>query len=63
MSKRQRKDGPNDDLVEAAEFFLPQILRFSKLSEEKRPVMLLDLPSQKISPGARQLVRDKRRIA
>lgn len=48
MSKGKRKDSPNDDLVEAAEHFLPHILRFYKRFEDKRPVMLLDLPSQKI---------------
>src|SRR3954468_13818477 len=36
----ERVDRPNDDLVESAEFFLPQILRFYKLFENKRPVML-----------------------
>jgi hypothetical protein len=44
----ERENHPNVDLVEAAEFFLPQILRFYKLFEDKRPVMLLELPSQKI---------------
>ena len=48
MSKGKRKDSPNDDLVEAAEYFLPHILMFYKRFEDKRPVMLLDLPSQKI---------------
>jgi len=28
MSTGKRKDSPNDDLVEAAEYFLPHILRF-----------------------------------
>jgi hypothetical protein len=28
MSKGKRKDSPNDDLVEAAEYFLPHILMF-----------------------------------
>jgi hypothetical protein len=46
MSKGKRKDSPNDDLVEAAEYFLPHILMFYKRFEDKRPVMLLDLPSQ-----------------
>ena len=39
---------PNDDLVEAAESFLPQILMFYGRFEDKRPVMLLELPSLKI---------------
>ena len=40
--------GPNDDLVKAAESFLPQILMFYKRFEDKRPVMLLELPSLRI---------------
>src|SRR5690349_5857473 len=44
----ERMARPNDDLVEAAEDFLPHILIFSKRFEEKRPVMLLDLQSEKI---------------
>ena len=44
----ERGARPNDDLVEAAEFFLPQILMFYRRFEDKRPVMLLELPSQKI---------------
>jgi len=48
MSKAKRKRNPNDDLVEAAENFLPHFLKFYKRFEEKRPVMLLDLQSQKI---------------
>jgi hypothetical protein len=43
-----RKNRPNDDLVGAAEAFLPHILMFYKRFEDKRPVMLLDLPSQLI---------------
>jgi hypothetical protein len=39
---------PNDDLVEAAESFLPQILMFYGRFEDKRPVMLLELPSLRI---------------
>ena len=38
----------NDDLVAAAESFLTQILMFYKRFEEKRPVMLLELPSLRI---------------
>src|SRR5208337_1043919 len=48
MSKAKRKRNTNDDLVEAAENCLPNILMFYKRFEEKRPVMLLDLQSQKI---------------
>ena len=39
---------PNDDLVEAAESFRPQILMFYRRFEEKRPVMVLELPSLRI---------------
>jgi hypothetical protein len=48
MSRRKRKDSPDDDLVETAEERLPYILMFYKRFEDKRPVMLLDLPSGKI---------------
>jgi hypothetical protein len=46
--KPDREDRHNDDLVEIAEHFLPHILMFYKRFEDKRPVMVLDLPSQKI---------------
>jgi hypothetical protein len=48
MARVRRNRSPNDDLVEAAENCLPHILMFYKRFEEKRPVMLLDLQSQKI---------------
>ena len=48
MTKEKRRDRRNADLVEAAENSLPNILMFYKRFEEKRPVMLLDLQSQKI---------------
>src|SRR5271157_5790113 len=48
MTKEKRRDHRNDDLVEAAENSLPHILMFYKRFEKKRPVMLLDLQSQKI---------------
>src|SRR3954469_1756692 len=48
MTKAKRKKRPNDDLVEAAEAVLPQILMFYNRFEAKRPVMLLDLQSEKI---------------
>ena len=48
MARAKRKKSPNDDLVEAAENSLPHILMFYKRFEDKRPVMLLDLQSQKI---------------
>jgi hypothetical protein len=44
----ERRDRPNDDLIEAAQFFLPQILMFYKRFARKRPVMLLELPRQRI---------------
>ena len=47
-SELPRTDRPNDDLVEAAQNVLPQILMLYKLFEDKRPVMQLDLPNQKI---------------
>jgi hypothetical protein len=48
MTKEKRRDQRNDDLVEAAENSLPHILKFYKRFEENRPLMLLDLQSQKI---------------
>jgi hypothetical protein len=48
MTKEKRRDHRNDVLVEAAENVLPHILMSYKRFEEKRPVMLLDLRSQKI---------------
>ena len=48
MTKENRRDHRNDDLVESAESFLPHILMFYKRFEKKRPVMMLDLQSQKI---------------
>src|SRR4051794_23069846 len=48
MARAKRKKSPNDDLVEAAENFLPHILMFYKRFEEKRPVILIDLQTQKI---------------
>ena len=48
MARVRRNRSPNADLVEAAENCLPNILMFYKRFEEKRPVMLLDLQSQKI---------------
>jgi hypothetical protein len=48
MARVRRNRSPNDDLVEAAENCLPNILMFYKRFEDKRPVMLLDLQSQKI---------------
>ena len=44
----ERRARPNDDLVEAAESFLPQIRMFYRRFEDKRPVMLLELPSLRI---------------
>jgi hypothetical protein len=44
----ERRARPNDDLVEAAESFLPLIRMFYRRFEDKRPVMLLELPSLRI---------------
>jgi hypothetical protein len=43
-----RTNPPNDDLVEAAQNVLPQILMLYKFFQDTRPVMQLDLPDQKI---------------
>ena len=48
MARVRRKRDTSADLVEAAKSFLPHFLKFYKRFEEKRPVMLLDLQSQKI---------------
>jgi len=48
MSKAKRHNSPIDDLVEAAESLLPHILKFYERFEVKRPVMRLDLVSQRI---------------
>jgi hypothetical protein len=48
MARVGRKKGSNDDLVEAAERQLHNILGLYKLFEDKRPVMLFDLQSQQI---------------
>ena len=48
MGRAKQKKSPNDDLVEAAENFLPHILMFYERFEDKRPVMLLDIQSRKI---------------
>lgn len=47
-SEPEREHRPNADLVEAAKNSLDHILMFYSRFEDKRPVMLLDLPSQKI---------------
>ncbi len=44
----KQQETTTDPLVEAAENRLPEILALYKLFEEKRPVMLFDLQSQKI---------------
>ena len=44
----ERTAHPNDDLVDAAESFLAQIRMFYRRFEDKRPVLLLELPSLKI---------------
>jgi hypothetical protein len=48
MTRAKRNDSNNDDLVEAAEGQLHNILMFYKLFEDKRPVMLFDLQSRQI---------------
>jgi hypothetical protein len=48
MAKLKRKKAPNDDLVEAAEGQLPNILKLYKLFEDKRPVMLFDIQRHQI---------------
>jgi hypothetical protein len=48
MTRAKRNDSHNDDLVEAAEGQLHNILMFYKLFEDKRPVMLFDLQSRQI---------------
>jgi hypothetical protein len=47
-TRTQREARPNDDLVEAAQSFLPHIRMFYRRFEDKRPVMLLELPSLRI---------------
>jgi hypothetical protein len=44
----ERRARPNDDLIEVAKSFLPQILMLYKCFEGNRPVMLLELPRQRI---------------
>jgi hypothetical protein len=48
MAGERPKRSPNDDLVEAAQGQLHNILGLYKLFEAKRPVMVFDLQSQKI---------------
>src|SRR3954469_22324966 len=48
MARARRKRDTNEDLVEAAEGCLPHILMFYERFEDRRPVMLLDLPSGRI---------------
>jgi hypothetical protein len=48
MSRVRRKKSPNEDLIEAAEGQLHNILVSYKRFENNRPVMLLDLPSGEI---------------
>jgi hypothetical protein len=44
----RRRARPNDDLVEAAESFMPQIRMLYNRFEDKRRVMRLELPSPRI---------------
>jgi hypothetical protein len=48
MARVRRRKSPEDDLVQAAESVLPDILMFYERFEGKRPVMLLDLQGRKI---------------
>src|SRR5260370_3550497 len=48
MARGRPKRRPNDDLVEAAEGQLHNILGLYKLFKERRTVMVFDLQSQKI---------------
>jgi hypothetical protein len=48
MARAKRKWCPNEDLVEAAESALPDILTFYRRFRDKRPVMLLDIESKRI---------------
>jgi hypothetical protein len=48
MARLRQKRSSNDDLVEAAEGQLHNILGLYKLFKEKRPVMVFDLQSEKI---------------
>jgi hypothetical protein len=48
MARPRRKERPNDDLVKAAESLLPDILMYYQRFREKRPVMLLDIQSERI---------------
>ena len=46
--RSKRRAHPDDDLVDAAESSLPQILLLYRCIEGKRPVMLLELPRLRI---------------
>ena len=48
MARVRRRKSPDDDPVQAAESVLPDIMMSYGRFREKRPVMLLDLQSQKI---------------
>src|SRR5262249_46103685 len=50
---------PKHDLDDAAQNFLPHIIMFYKRFEDKRPVMLLDLQSQKIYAYPYQEFKDE----
>jgi len=47
MARVRRRKSPDDDLVQAAESVLPDILMFYRRFREERPVMLLDLQGRK----------------
>jgi hypothetical protein len=47
-TKSEFRHGSNADLVEAAESVLPDILMYYQQFRDKRPVMLLDIQSERI---------------
>src|SRR4051794_31066583 len=47
-TKSEFRHGSNVDLVEAAESVLPDILMYYRQFRDKRPVMLLDIQSERI---------------
>ena len=48
MARVKRKGRPNEDLVQAAESVLADILMYCQRFREERPVMLLDIQSERI---------------
>jgi hypothetical protein len=48
MTRRKRKDSPNDDLVKAVQDHTDQIIDFYEGIEHKRPVIVLDFQRQQL---------------